>query len=89
MTIRHVPPPEGIHPLEWQTRLQLAACYHVFASLGWVELIYNHITLRVPDAVIGVHQRDIYAATPPGQRGAAEFAAMTRVIDRIDPGWRD
>lgn len=45
--------------------------------------------LRVPDAVIGVHQRDIYAATPPGQRGAAEFAAMTRVIDRIDPGWRD
>jgi len=53
MTIRHVPPPEGIHPLEWQTRLQLAACYHVFASLGWVELIYNHITLRVPDAVSG------------------------------------
>jgi ribulose-5-phosphate 4-epimerase/fuculose-1-phosphate aldolase len=44
--------------------------------------------LRVPDDVIAAHQRDIFQATPPGQQGAAEFAAMTRVIDRIDPGWR-
>ena len=29
-------------------REQLAACYRVFALLGWTELIYNHITLRVP-----------------------------------------
>ena len=26
----------------------LAACYRVFAHLGWTEMIYNHITLRVP-----------------------------------------
>lgn len=33
---------------EWQTRVQLAACYRIFAHLGWTELIYNHITLRLP-----------------------------------------
>lgn len=43
----------------------------------------------VPPEVIAVHQRDIYQATPPGQQGVPEFAAMTRVIDRIDPGWRE
>jgi ribulose-5-phosphate 4-epimerase/fuculose-1-phosphate aldolase len=29
-------------------RIQLAACYRIFALLGWTELIYNHITVRVP-----------------------------------------
>jgi ribulose-5-phosphate 4-epimerase/fuculose-1-phosphate aldolase len=29
-------------------RIRLAAAYRVFAMLGWVELIYNHITVRVP-----------------------------------------
>lgn len=33
---------------ERQARLQLAAMYRVFALLGWNELIYSHITLRVP-----------------------------------------
>jgi ribulose-5-phosphate 4-epimerase/fuculose-1-phosphate aldolase len=29
-------------------RVQLAACYRIFALLGWTELIYNHVTVRVP-----------------------------------------
>lgn len=33
---------------EWQARLELAACYRVFEQRGWVEEIFNHITLRVP-----------------------------------------
>ena len=33
---------------EWQLRLELAACYRLFAFLGWTEMIYNHITVRVP-----------------------------------------
>lgn len=33
---------------EWEARIQLAACYRIFAYLGWTELIYNHITLRLP-----------------------------------------
>lgn len=36
-------------PAEWEARQQLAACYRVFDHLGWTELVYNHITLRVPD----------------------------------------
>jgi len=38
----------SITPAEREARLQLAACYRVFDHLGWTELIYNHITLRVP-----------------------------------------
>ncbi|WP_342658884.1 class II aldolase/adducin family protein [Sphingomonas sp. NY01] len=34
---------------EWEARQQLAACYRVFDMLGWSEMIYNHITLKVPD----------------------------------------
>jgi ribulose-5-phosphate 4-epimerase/fuculose-1-phosphate aldolase len=43
----------GMHPDEWKTRLELAACYRIFAMLGWTEMIYNHITLRLPDSVTG------------------------------------
>jgi ribulose-5-phosphate 4-epimerase/fuculose-1-phosphate aldolase len=35
---------------EQQARLQLAAMYRVFGLLGWTELIYNHISLKVPGA---------------------------------------
>ena len=42
-----------VHPDEWEARLQLAACYRVFAMLGWTEMIYNHITIRLPDSVSG------------------------------------
>jgi ribulose-5-phosphate 4-epimerase/fuculose-1-phosphate aldolase len=45
--------PTHIHPDEWQARVQLAACYRIFAMLGWTEMIYNHITLRLPDSVTG------------------------------------
>lgn len=40
--------PLGCAPDEWAARQQLAACYRVFALMGWTELIYNHISLRVP-----------------------------------------
>ena len=33
---------------EWDARVQLAAAYRIFHLLGWTELIYNHISLRVP-----------------------------------------
>ena len=47
------PPPAAMHVDEWAARLQLAACYRVFAMLGWTEMIYNHITVRLPDSVAG------------------------------------
>jgi ribulose-5-phosphate 4-epimerase/fuculose-1-phosphate aldolase len=40
--------PEAMSPEEWARRLELAACYRAFDWLGWTELIYNHITARVP-----------------------------------------
>jgi len=42
-----------VHPDEWTARLELAACYRVFAMLGWTEMIYNHITVRLPESVSG------------------------------------
>ena len=46
-----------MHLDEWAVRVELAACYRVFAMLGWTEMIYNHITLRLPDSVTGGHKQ--------------------------------
>jgi ribulose-5-phosphate 4-epimerase/fuculose-1-phosphate aldolase len=37
-----------VSPEEWRARVDLAAMYRVFDHLGWTEMIYNHITARVP-----------------------------------------
>lgn len=33
---------------EWQTRTDLAACYRLVDHYGMTDLIYNHITARIP-----------------------------------------
>ena len=33
---------------EWQTRVDLAACYRLMPLFGMSDLIYNHITARIP-----------------------------------------
>ena len=33
---------------EWQARLDLAACYRLVALYGWDDLIFTHISARVP-----------------------------------------
>src|SRR3972149_9401566 len=33
---------------EWQARLELAACYRLVDKYGMTDLIYNHITARIP-----------------------------------------
>ena len=61
------------HPDEWAARVQLAACYRIFDMLGWAEMIYNHITVRLPDSVsrgakqflinpFGLHYREVTAS---------------------------
>ena len=54
---------------EWHARQELAACYRVFDLMGWVELIYNHISLRVPGEPgrflinpFGLHYREVQAS---------------------------
>ncbi|WP_299180551.1 class II aldolase/adducin family protein [uncultured Neptuniibacter sp.] len=34
---------------EWQARVDLAACYRLVADQGWDDLIYTHISAKVPD----------------------------------------
>lgn len=33
---------------EWEARVQLAACYRLIAHYGWTDLIYSHVSARVP-----------------------------------------
>ena len=42
--------PGSLAAQERQTRIDLAACYRLHADLGWTDLIYTHISARVPGA---------------------------------------
>ena len=33
---------------EWQLRVDLAACYRIIAMYGWDDLVFTHISARVP-----------------------------------------
>jgi len=33
---------------EWQTRVDLAACYRLVAQYGWDDLVFTHITAKIP-----------------------------------------
>lgn len=54
---------------ERSARIELAACYRIFDMLGWTEMIFNHITLRVPGPEprflinpFGLHYREVKAS---------------------------
>jgi len=64
--LREVP----VTDAEREARVQLAACYRIFDHLGWTEMIFNHITLRVPGPEkfflinpFGLHYREITASS--------------------------
>jgi ribulose-5-phosphate 4-epimerase/fuculose-1-phosphate aldolase len=42
-SIRH-----GVSAAEWQLRVDLAACYRAIALYGWSDLVFTHITARLP-----------------------------------------
>ena len=55
---------------ERAARVELAACYRIFDHLGWTEMIFNHITLRVPGPErvflinpFGLHYREVTASS--------------------------
>lgn len=33
---------------EWQSRVDLAACYRLVAHHGWTDMVYTHLSARVP-----------------------------------------
>jgi len=37
-----------VSDIEWQTRIDLAACYRLTVMQGWDDLIYTHISARIP-----------------------------------------
>jgi len=39
---------DEVSETEWQARLDLAACYRLVDAYGMTDMIYNHITLRIP-----------------------------------------
>ena len=40
---------DSVSPEEWQTRVDLAACYRLTDLYGMTDLIYNHITAKIPN----------------------------------------
>lgn len=55
-------PPCPLHmpEAEWEARVSLAACYRLVARLAMDDLIYNHISLRIPGT------RDEFLINPYG-----------------------
>jgi len=47
-TIAYAARPEHVPEAEWRARVDLAACYRLAARNGWGDLIYTHISLRLP-----------------------------------------
>jgi len=41
---------ERVSPAEWQTRVDLAAAYRLVAYFKWDDLVFTHISARVPDS---------------------------------------
>ena len=39
---------DRVSPEEWQLRVDLAACYRLVALYGWSDLVFTHISARVP-----------------------------------------
>jgi ribulose-5-phosphate 4-epimerase/fuculose-1-phosphate aldolase len=39
---------EQVGPEEWALRVDLAACYRLVARYGWSDLVFTHISARVP-----------------------------------------
>ena len=57
-----VPSRKGqVSPEEWAVRVDLAAAYRLVAQFGWEDLVFTHITARVPGA------EDQFLINPYGQ----------------------
>ncbi len=39
---------DEVSATEWEQRVQLAACYRLVAMFGWDDLVFTHISARVP-----------------------------------------
>ena len=45
----HIPSlKDSVSPEEWQLRCDLAACYRLVAAYGWSDLVFTHVSARLP-----------------------------------------
>jgi ribulose-5-phosphate 4-epimerase/fuculose-1-phosphate aldolase len=50
----HIPSlKEVVSAEEWALRCDLAACYRLVAAYGWSDLVFTHISAKLPDSVSG------------------------------------
>ena len=50
----HIPSlKELVSAEEWQLRCDLAACYRLVAHYGWSDLVFTHISAKLPEEVAG------------------------------------
>ena len=50
----HIPSlKEDVSAEEWALRCELAACYRLVAAYGWSDLVFTHISAKLPDSVTG------------------------------------
>lgn len=66
---------EQVSKEEWQARVDLAACYRLMAEFGMVEMVANHISVRVP----GTH--DQFLINPYGMLYEEMTASSMLKID--------
>jgi hypothetical protein len=68
---------------EWQTRLDLAACYHLVDLFGWSDLVNTRITARVPG------QHDHFLINPYGllfdEITASSLVKIDAEGNKVDP----
>ena len=56
---------QKVSKAEWQTRVDLAACYRLVAHYGWTDMILTHLSARVPDTV-GAPGGECFLINPMG-----------------------
>ena len=50
----HIPSlKEVVSAEEWALRCDLAACYRLVAAYGWSDLVFTHISAKLPDSLTG------------------------------------
>jgi Class II Aldolase and Adducin N-terminal domain len=74
-----------VSPEEWQARVDLAACYRLVDKYAMTDLIYNHITARIPGSkdhllinVYGMLYKEITAS------GLAKIDVQSEIIWKPD-----
>jgi ribulose-5-phosphate 4-epimerase/fuculose-1-phosphate aldolase len=58
--------PAALAVAERELRIDLAACYRLVALFGWDDLVFTHISVRLPAAQSGGEQHEAFLINPYG-----------------------